>query len=43
MYMYVVVYGYVKLLLCNMISYINIVLYVYVLYGNIKVVGNSVG
>lgn len=27
----------------NMISYINIVLYVYVLYGNIKVVGNSVG
>lgn len=43
MYMYVVVYGYAKLLSCNMTSYTNIVSYVHALYGNIKVVRNSVG
>lgn len=44
-YMYVVVYGYAKLLPCNMAiySYTNIVSYVHALYGNIKVVRNSVG
>lgn len=42
-YMYVVVYGYAKLLPCNMTSYTDIVSYVHALYGNIKVVCNSVG